>query len=92
MLRPRITYLFVFAFAALNLFSQNYNNAWINHNLKYYKIKVANDSLYKLDSLMLAHANVPVLNPKYLRFFQKGVELYPYIFGEADGVLNATDY
>ncbi|HEX7413645.1 MAG TPA: C25 family cysteine peptidase [Bacteroidia bacterium] len=41
---------------------------------------------------MLAHANVPVLNPKYLRFFQKGVELYPYIFGEADGVLNATDY
>jgi hypothetical protein len=70
----------------------NFNNGWINHNLYYYKIKIANDSLYKLDSLMLAKANVPPLNPNHLRFFQKGVELYVYISGAVDNVLNKNDY
>ncbi len=96
MLRARIIYILVFAFVAQNLFSQinltNFNNGWINHNLYYYKIKVANDSLYKLDSLMLARAGVPPLNPNHLHFYQKGVELYAYISGAADNVLNKNDF
>jgi len=94
MLRARITYILVFVLLSLNLFSQttNFNNGWINHNLYYYKIKVANDSLYKLDSLMLAKAGVPALNPNHLHFYQKGVELYVYIAGAADSVLNKNDY
>ncbi|MHB8403164.1 MAG: putative type IX secretion system sortase PorU2 [Bacteroidia bacterium] len=102
MIRARITYLFVLLIIMLppllwrgvggEVLAQNYNNAWINHNLKYYKIKVANDSLYKLDSLMLARAGVPTLNPNYLRFFQKGVELFAYVAGAADNVLNKNDY
>jgi peptidase C25-like protein len=94
MIRARITYITVFAFVALKLFSQttNFNNGWINHSLYYYKIKVANDSLYKLDSLMFARAGVPALNPNNLHFYQKGVELNVYISGAADNVLNKNDF
>lgn len=94
MQRTRITYILVFAFIAVKLFSQtpNFNNSWINHSLYYYKIKIANDSLYKVDSLMLAKAGVPALNPNHLHFYQKGVELYVYISGAADSVFNKNDY
>ena len=90
----RITLLAVCYVLSLSCFSQtpNFNNSWINHNLKYYKIKVANDSLYKVDSTMLARAGVPVLNPNYLHFFQKGVEITAYVSGAADNVLNSSDY
>jgi hypothetical protein len=94
MLRARITYIVLFVLVAISVFSQtaNFNNGWINYSQKYYKIKVANDGLYKLDSVALANVGAPVLNPKYLHFFQKGKELYSYIAGEADGVLNKNDF
>ncbi|MBS1646578.1 MAG: hypothetical protein JST67_04495 [Bacteroidetes bacterium] len=90
----RIYFLSFFFLLCLGSFSQtsNYNNTWINYNLKYYKVKIANDGIYKLDSNALAKAGIPLLNPMYIRMFQKGKELYPYIQGEADGVLNTNDF
>src|ERR1700745_3038263 len=96
MIKTRITYVVLFVFVALSVFSQTtgFNNSWINFGQKYYKIKVAADGLYKLDSTSLANAGVPIstINPKNIQLFQKGKELYPYIAGEADGVLNNGDY
>ena len=78
------------------VFSQtaNYNNSWIVHTQKYYKIKIDSNGLYKLDSASLVKAGVPVstINPQNIQLFQKGKEIYPYIYGEADSVLNKSDY
>jgi hypothetical protein len=92
----RITYLALLLFVAASMFSQtaNYNNSWINYNQKYYKIKIDTTGLFKLDSASLVKAGVPIstIDPQNIQLFQKGKELYPYIFGEADGVLNKNDY
>ena len=97
--RLRITYVALFILAVTTVFSQtsNFNNGWINYSnplQKYYKIKIASDGLYKLDSASLANAGIPIstINPQNIQLFQKGVELYPYILGEADSVLNTNDY
>ncbi len=96
MIKTRITYAVLFVFVALSVFSQTpgFNNSWINFGQKYYKIKVAVDGLYKLDSASLSAAGVPIntIDPHHIQLFQKGKELYPYIAGEADSVLNTRDY
>ncbi|HXD92597.1 MAG TPA: C25 family cysteine peptidase [Bacteroidia bacterium] len=96
MIKTRITYAILFVFVALSVFSQapGFNNSWINFGQKYYKIKVAVDGLYKLDSASLSAAGVPIntIDPHHIQLFQKGKELYPYIAGEADSVLNTRDY
>jgi hypothetical protein len=89
-----ITYAILFLFLGINLFSQPFNNEWIVYGQKYYKIKIAKNGLYKIDSTTLANSGIPLsgINPKNIQLFQKGKEVYPYIFGEADGVLNTNDY
>ena len=75
-------------------FSQVYWNEWINHSQKYYKITVAQNGVYRIDSAMLAKAGLPlaVINPKNIQVFFRGEEQPIYIKGEADGVLNSSDY
>jgi len=96
MLRARITYTVLFILLTFYGFSQTtlFGNEWIVSGQKYYKIKISGDSLYKLDSTSLANAGVPIstINPKNIQLFQKGKELYTYIAGEADNVLNTADY
>jgi hypothetical protein len=73
---------------------QPFGNEWINYGQKYYKIKVAKDGIYRIDSLTLAKAGVPLnsINPKNLQLFFHGKQQYIYIQGEADGVFNKNDY
>src|SRR2546430_5314111 len=80
--------------SGLSLSAQVYNNEWINYNQKYYKLKIAKDGLYQLDSASLANSGIPVssIDPRNIQLFHKGKEIYPYIFGESDGVLNTNDY
>src|ERR1035437_5339908 len=92
-----ILFLVLFLVSGINLFSQGYNNRWINLNQNYYKIKIAKDGIYRLDSATLANAGIPIsgvnpINPQNIQLFQKGKEIYPYIAGEADGVFNTADY
>lgn len=73
---------------------QTYGNEWINYSQKYYKIKVAKDGIYRIDSLTLADAGIPLkgLNPKNFQLFFKGKEQYIYVQGENDGAFNKNDY
>jgi hypothetical protein len=75
-------------------FAQTYYNEWINYGQTYYKIPIFRDGVYKIDSLKLAKAGVPVgsINPQNLQLFHKGQELYIHIAGESDGVFNGNDY
>ncbi|HRN41238.1 MAG TPA: hypothetical protein PK649_04085, partial [Vicingus sp.] len=83
--------LILFSLAGL---SQPYNNSWINYNQQYYKFKIAENSLYRIDSLTLYNAGIPVnsIDPRNIQIFAKGQEIPLYIEGENDGVLNTSDY
>ncbi|MCD6065362.1 MAG: hypothetical protein K0S33_188 [Bacteroidetes bacterium] len=75
-------------------FAQNYYNEWINYGQSYYKVPIFKDGVYKIDSLKLAQAGIPVgtINPQNIQLFHKGQELYIHIEGENDGVFNGSDY
>lgn len=77
-------------------FSQNYGNEWINYNQKYFKIKVTQEGIYKIDYNTLLNAGVPLtsgsFNPGNIQIYTRGEEQYIYVEGEADGTFNTTDY
>lgn len=68
-------------------------NSWINYGQQYYKIKVAKDGIYRIDSVTLANAGVPLpsIDPRNFQLFQRGIEIPAYISGEADGIFNGSD-
>lgn len=83
---------FLLSFVA---FSQTkYGNEWIDPNSTYFKIKIARDGLYRLDSALLASKGVVVntISPFTFRLFKNGKEVKIYIKGEDDGRLNTNDY
>ena len=77
-------------------FSQTdpYWNGWINFSgtQKYYKIPVAQNGVYRIDSLTLAQAGITNVDPHRFQLFFRGQEQFIYINGEADGVFNKNDY
>jgi hypothetical protein len=81
-------------FLCLASVAQTYYNEWINYSQTYYKVPIFKDGVYKIDSLKLARAGVPIgtINPQNLQLFHKGQELYVHIAGESDGVFNGNDY
>lgn len=74
--------------------AQTYGNEWIIYSQKYYKIKISKEGIYRLDSLTLASAGIPVngIDAHNFQIFNKGKEQAIYIEGENDGVLNANDF
>jgi hypothetical protein len=90
-------FFFVFScylFNTSNCFSQKYWNEWINFSQKYYKIPVSQNGIYRLDSLTLSKAGIPLtlIDPRNIQLYFRGKEQYIFIKGESDGVFNPTDY
>lgn len=89
--------LLLFCFLLLSgaqVWAQIYGNEWINYSQPHYRIAIPKTGLYRLDSLTLSNAGIPIstINPKNIQLFSKGQELYLYIKGESDNVLNTSDY
>lgn len=82
--------LFVFITAK----AQPYGNEWINYSQQYYRIRIAQTGIYRIDSATLAAAGIPLgsVNPQNFQIFGKGVEQPLYVQGESDGVFNAGDF
>ncbi|MBI2269929.1 MAG: hypothetical protein HYU69_06160 [Bacteroidetes bacterium] len=80
------------------ILAQPYGNEWINYNQKYFKVKVASDGVYRINAATFASAcaaaGVPVgsVNPQNLQVFNKGVEQFIYVEGEANGSFDSGDY
>ncbi|MBL0102886.1 MAG: hypothetical protein IPP51_03480 [Bacteroidetes bacterium] len=74
--------------------AQTYTNNWINYNQEYYKIKVAQDGIYRLDRNALINAGFSAtsIDPRKIQIFHNGQQLPVYIEGEADGVFDASDF
>lgn len=79
---------------AVELQAQPYGNEWINYAQPYYKIKIAQNGIYRIDSATLASAGIPVvsIDPRNLQLFHNGIESYIYVQGESDGRFNTGDY
>lgn len=77
-----------------NAYSQQKGNEWINYSQSYYKIKVANDAVYRISYNALQGAGVPVqtLNPKNFQLFRNGKEIAIHVEGENDNSFDANDF
>jgi Peptidase family C25/Interleukin-like EMT inducer len=83
-------------FSFISSKAQTFANGWINYSQNYYKIKVAQNGVYRVDSATLANAGIPVgaggINPQNFQIFNKGAQQYIYVEGESDGVFNTGDF
>lgn len=77
-----------------NLFSQNLGNEWINYSQKYFKVKVAEDGIYRISRQALVNANISIdAIPLYnLQLFSKGEEQAIYIKVDSYGVLEYIEF
>ncbi|WP_299821032.1 C25 family cysteine peptidase [uncultured Pontibacter sp.] len=69
-----------------------YGNEWIKHDQTYYKIKVAQTGLYKLDYAYLDKLGMAGADPRNIQLYRRGKEVPLYVAGEADGNLGPQDY
>ena len=83
-------------FFTLQVKSQTYGNEWINYSQNYYKIKIAQNGVYRIDSATLAAAGIPCgaggINPNNFQLFNKGIQQYIFIQGDGDNEINSSDF
>jgi len=94
MLKKSITFLFLCFCSTLIYAQTNYGFEWIRSYQAYYKFKVSENAVYRIDSALLANSglNLSGLNPKRFQIFKNGVEQFVFVHGENDGVFNKSDF
>ena len=94
----RLLALCLLLFLFIGLEAQPFSNGWINYSQDYYKIKIAQSGIYRLDSATLSSAlatngiQLSNIDPHRFQIFNKGVQQYIYIQGENDGQFNGSDF
>ena len=73
----------ILLFCPCILFGQSFTNDWIDYNKQYYKFKVYEDGIYRIDYSALVDAGIPVssISPQQFQIFYKGEEQYIYVDG-----------
>ncbi|TZF83635.1 hypothetical protein FW774_09160 [Pedobacter sp. BS3] len=87
--------VFICLFAILPTNAQTpYGNDWINFTQTYFKIKVAEDGIYRINQSQLQQAGVSIssINPKNIQMFYRGKEIALYVSGEDDNQFNNQDF
>jgi hypothetical protein len=72
-----------------------YGNEWINYSQYYYKIKVAQNGIYRIDSTALAKAGIPVntINNSNYQVYFRGQQQYIYVRSKTTNLSEANgDY
>jgi hypothetical protein len=89
----RKIWLFLF-FMPFGLIAQPYGNEWIDFNKSYFKIKVAEDAVYRLGYNDLVAAGFPVTttDPRRIQLYHRGTEIAIHIEGQNDAVFDPADY
>ena len=74
--------------------AQTFGNEWINYSQSYYSIKIVNDGVYRIDSLTLANAGIPVgsIASENFQLFGREKEIPLHIEDGGDSNLDGTDY
>ncbi len=71
-----------------------HGNEWINYNQTYYKIKLAEDGIYKVSYDDLLEAGFPVssVDPRRIQLFFRGTEQAIWVEGQQDAKLDPEDF
>jgi hypothetical protein len=85
-----IASLFAILFAYQTQAQNKYGFEWIRTYQPYFKIKVSQRGLFKIDSAALSSWNGK--DPRKFQLFKNGKEQAIFVSGESDGVFNATDF
>ncbi|MDF2437235.1 MAG: hypothetical protein K0Q95_1611 [Bacteroidota bacterium] len=74
--------------------SQPYGNEWISYSQSYYKIKIAQNGIYRIGPATLAAAGIDLstVDPHHFQIFNKGKQQNIYVEGESDNVFGAGDF
>jgi hypothetical protein len=78
--------------------AQLFGNEWINYGQDYFRIPIAEDGIYRLDSADLAEMlnsageDPGSFDPRQFQVFHEGSEEPIYIFGESDASLDDGDF
>ncbi|MCS6832607.1 MAG: C25 family cysteine peptidase, partial [Flammeovirgaceae bacterium] len=77
-----------------HVFAQPFNNEWIDPSLRYFRIKVAENGIYRVTQEELKAAGFPVdlINPRNLKLYFRGIEQAIHVEGESDGFFDRGDY
>jgi len=89
----KLLFIIFFSFC-FNLIAQAQANNWIEYSQSYYKFKVAENRIYRIDYQTLLNAGIPLssIDPRNFQLFARGKEVPIFIQGESDGVFNVVDY
>ena len=88
-----LSFLIIAFFFTCAINAQKYGNEWINFSQQYFKLPIAKEGIYRIDSTTLAkYYDLSTINPKNFQLFLKGKEQFLYINGESDGKINTSDY
>jgi hypothetical protein len=90
----RLILVFSICFLFFHSNAQPFGNEWIQNNQPYFKIKIAEQGVYKIDSATLAQSgiNLSGIHPKRFQLFKNGIEQACFIPNESDGQFNNSDY
>ena len=77
-----------------NVLAQPFGNEWINYQRYYYKIKITNEGIYRINYNTLISAGIPIntIDPRLMQIYHNGEEQYIYIHGENDGSFDSNDF
>ncbi len=77
-----------------NSLAQPIGNEWINYSQSYFKIKINQEGIYRIDLNTLQNAGIDpnAIDPRSIQLFKYGEEQYIYIPGEKDGRFDGSDY
>ncbi len=91
----QIKWLLTIALFTLPMFGSGQGaNDWIDYNQTYFKIKVAQDGIYRISRQELTNAGVPTssIDPRSISLYHNGVEQAIHVQGQADGIFDQADY
>ncbi|MBL7883737.1 MAG: hypothetical protein JNL69_06685 [Bacteroidia bacterium] len=93
MIKRLLVICFIF-FTIIHLNAQSFGNEWIDYSQKYYKIKIAQNGIYRIDSTALANAGIDLstIDPRNFQLFNNGQEHHIFVQGENDGIFNSSDF
>ena len=84
-----------FLFFTHFVFAQPFENSWISYSQQYYKIKIAQDGIYRIGQSALIFSSIPItsINHRRLQLWHDGQEQFIYVYDQnLNDTLDGTDY
>lgn len=90
--------LFVFLVNASVVFSQPFENDWVNASQPHFQFEIYQEGVYRIsyqtlnDAIAANGFNLATIDPRNIQIFARGEEQHIYIEGETDGSFDQTDF